>query len=99
MSNGQQTKVDIAHRIGIWVSVVGLAAYLFNIGSWVGAADEKFNDAETVEEKQEQLILDVNTLAVEQKYTKEAVEANKEAIEESRKEILAAIKEAQKDDN
>lgn len=94
MNNGKAT---IVNRIGTWVAILGIAAYVFNMGQWVGAADEKFIDAQTVEEKQEQLILDVNTLTTEQTYTKEAVVANKLAIEQSRKEILAAIKEARED--
>ena len=93
-TNGNQKPTDIAHRLGIWAAVAGLALYVFNLGQWVGAADEKFADAQTVEEKQETLILDVNTLTTEQRHTKEAVEANKRAIEQSRQEILAAIKES-----
>ncbi len=69
-----------------------------DMGRWVGAADEKFDESESVEIKQEQLILDVNTLTVEQKHIKTTVDANKKAIEDSKKEILAAIKEAHKDD-
>lgn len=88
MENGKAVMVN---RIGTWVAILGMAAYVFNMGQWVGAADEKFIDAQTVEEKQTQLILDVNTLTTEQTYTKEAVVANKLAIEQSRREILAAI--------
>lgn len=93
-----QTGSDLAHRIGIWAGMIGLGLYVLNIGQWVGAADEKFADAQTVEEKQDQLILDVNTIQVTQDVQTEAIEANKEAIEKSRQEILAAIKEATEDD-
>ena len=92
MSHTQSTG-DLIHRVGIWVGMIGLALYVLNIGQWVGAADEKFKGAASVEQKQEQLILDVNSLTVEQRYTKEAVKANTIAIETSRREILAAIKE------
>ena len=40
-TNGNQKPADIAHRVGIWVAVAGLWLYMLNIGSWVGAADEK----------------------------------------------------------
>lgn len=93
-ANGKQTWTDIAHRIGIWSVVVLMAVKLFSVGAWVGAADEKFKDAASVEVTQKQLVLTVNTLTTEQKYTKLAVEANKVAIEESKDEILAAIKKA-----
>lgn len=89
--NGKQSGMDIAHRIGIWAAVL-------SIGAWVGAADEKFNDAETVEATQKQLVLDVNTLTTETKYTKEAVKANTDAIEASERAILAAIKAAHDDE-
>lgn len=89
-----QTPVDIAHRIGIWMGMIGLALYVLNIGQWVGAADEKFKDAQTVEEKQDQLILDVNTIQVTQAVQTIAIEANAKAIEASRREILDAIKDA-----
>lgn len=95
-ANGKQTWADIAHRIGIWSVVVLMAVKLFSVGAWVGAADEKFKDAASVEVTQKQLVLEVNTLTIEQKHTTVAVQANKTAIEESRAEILAAIKEANK---
>jgi len=94
MANGSQTKGDIVHRIGIWGGMIGMFIYVLNIGQWVGAADEKFKDAETVEEKQDALILQVNTVAVLQATQTTAIEANKTAIETSRREILDAIKEA-----
>ena len=95
-ANGKQTWTDIAHRIGIWSVVVLMAVKLFSVGAWVGAADEKFKDADSVEVTQKQLVIDVNTLTTEQKYTTLAVQANKTAIEESKNEILEAIKEASK---
>ena len=94
-SNGKQKWSDIAHRIGIWGAVVAIAVKLFSVGAWVGAADEKFADAETVETKQDDLILQVNTLATVAKATTKAVEDNKTAIETSRTEILEAIRRTQ----
>lgn len=93
MANGQ-TKVDIAHRIGIWISVLVIAGYVLNIGTFIGAAEERFKDAETVEEKQDVLILQVNTIAIVQGVQTIAIQDNKAAIETSRTEILKAIKEA-----
>ena len=93
MANGQ-TKVDIAHRIGIWISVIVIAGYVLNIGTFIGAAEEKFKDAQTVEEKQDVLILQVNTIATVQGVQTIAIADNKTAIETSRREILDAIKEA-----
>ena len=95
--NGKQTATDLAHRIGIWGVVVAMAVKLFTIGSWVGAADEKFSDAESVERKQDELILDVNTLTTEQKHTTQAVEDLKTQSEKDKKEILAAIAAIQKE--
>ena len=92
-SNGKQNPVDIAHRLGIWMAVLGLAAYLFNIGAWVGAADEKFEDADTVEKKQDALIIQVTTLATQAKATTTAVESNTTAIQTSKQEILDAMQE------
>lgn len=94
MANGKPSMLDIVHRVGIWGFAISIGIYLLNIGSWVGAADEKFKDAETVEEKQDALILQVNTVAVLQATQTTAIEANKTAIETSRREILEAIKEA-----
>lgn len=92
-----QTGTDLVHRVGIWVGMIGLAIYVMNIGQWVGAADEKFKDAQTVEDKQDQLILDVNTIQVTQVAQTKAIEANTKAIEDSKDEILQAIQEANED--
>lgn len=91
MSNGSQTKVDIAHRLGIWISVIVLGGYVLNLGQWVGAADEKFSDAETVEATQQVLLIQVNTIATIQGTQTTAIRDNKDAIETSRREILDAI--------
>jgi len=98
VTHGTNTPGDLAHRIGIWVAMLGVVVYVLNIGAWVGAADEKFSDAETVEEKQEEMLVQQTTMAVKQEAIEKAVEDNKDAIEESRKEILAAIREAHRDD-
>jgi hypothetical protein len=71
-----------------------MAAKLFTVGSWVGAADEKFEDAATVETTQRALLLQVNTVATRQEALTTAVADNKKAIETSKNEILDAIKEA-----
>ena len=94
MANGKPSLLDIIHRVGIWTFGIGILIYALNIGQWVGAADEKFKDAETVEEKQDALILQVNTIATLQTAQTVAITDNKAAIETSRREILEAIKEA-----
>ena len=86
--------LDIVHRVGIWGFAITLGVYVLNIGQWVGAADEKFKDAQTVEEKQDALIIQVNTVAILQGVQTVAIQDNKTAIETSRREILAAIKDA-----
>lgn len=93
----EKTPGDIANRIGVWVSMLAIGLYVINIGAWVGAADEKFASAKTVEEKQDKLIVDVATIQTTQGTQTKAIEDNKKAIEESRKEILAAIKELEQD--
>ena len=94
MANGKPSVLDIVHRVGIWGFAISIGIYMLNIGQWVGAADEKFKDAQTVEEKQDALIIPVNTVAILQGVQIIAIQANKEAIETSRREILEAIKEA-----
>lgn len=47
--------VALANRIGTWASLVALGMYVMYIGQWVGAADEKFKDHDTVEETQQQI--------------------------------------------
>jgi len=94
MANGKPTVLDIVHRVGIWGFAITLGVYVLNIGQWVGAADEKFKDAQTVEEKQDALIIQVNTVAILQGVQTVAIQDNKTAIETSRREILNAIKEA-----
>jgi len=86
--NGKQTWSDIAHRIGIWGAVLTIGFKVFAMGSWVGAADEKFKDAATVEETQKDLLLQVNTIATKQ-------EAMEKTLEDNKREILDAIKELQ----
>ena len=90
-SNGKQKWSDVAHRIGIWGAVVVIAAKLFTMGTWVGAAQEKFEDAETVEETQKALLLKVNTVATRQEAIVTAIQGNTKAIETSKKEVLDAI--------
>ena len=94
MANGKPSMLDIVHRVGIWGFAITLGVYVLNIGQWVGAADEKFKDAQTVEEKQDALIIQVNTVAILQGVQTVAIQDNKTAIETSRREILDAIKEA-----
>lgn len=101
----RHTPSDVVHRVGSWVAIIGIGIYVLNIGAWVGAADEKFKDAQTVEEKQDHLMLDVNTIQVTQAAMvevqasqSEAIEDNAKAIEESKKEILAAIAAATAED-
>ena len=89
---------DIANRVGLWVGLIAIGVYVLNIGAWVGAADEKFVDAETVEEKQEEMIVQQTVIATKQIAIEKAIEQNAVAIEASNQEILAAIKEAHKDD-
>lgn len=89
---------DIANRVGLWAAVIGIGMYVMNIGQWVGAADEKFNDAETVETTQRAILLQQATIATEQKNMKETLDDIEEQAEKDKKEILAAIKEAHKDD-
>ena len=86
--------LDIVHRVGIWGFAISMGIYMLNVGQWVGAANEKFEDAQTVEEKQDALILQVNTIAVLQGAQTTAIRDNKTAIETSRREILKAIRES-----
>ncbi len=94
MANGKPSVLDIVHRVGIWGFAISMGIYMLNVGQWVGAANEKFEDAQTVEEKQDVLILQVNTIATVQTAQTTAIADNKTAIETSRREILAAIKDA-----
>ena len=93
MANGQ-TRVDIAHRLGIWISVLVIGGYVLNLGHWAGAVEEQLKDAETVEETQKALLIQVATIAAVQSTQTTAIADNKAAIEASRREILEAIREA-----
>lgn len=86
--------LDVVHRVGIWGFAISMGIYMLNIGQWVGAADEKFKDAETVETTQKALLLQVNTIATVQGVQTIAIADNKTAIETSRREILEAIEKA-----
>lgn len=92
--NGKQTKSDLAHRIGIWTVVAGMAMYVFNMGQWVGAADEKFEDAETVEAKQQAILLQVNTVATKQEAIADKQDELEDQLDETKQEILDAIAQA-----
>ena len=88
--NGQMNALE---RAGSWATLVGMGLYVLYIGQWVGAADEKFKDAETVEQTQQQ---------VKERLTRleEQVEDLAENSEERDELILDAIKrlEAKIDD-
>jgi len=43
------------NRIAVWVAIIPLGLYVLNMGQWVGAAEEKFEDAEAVEEQVDDL--------------------------------------------
>ena len=94
MSNGTQTKSDLAHRIGIWISVLVIGGYVLNLGHWAGAVEEQLKDAETVETTQRALLIQVATIAAVQTTQTTAIRDNKDAIETSKREILNAIREA-----
>lgn len=89
--NGKQKTSDIVHRIGIWTAVLGIAAYVFSMGQWVGAADEKLADAATVEVTQRALLLQVTAVATRQEAIVDAIADNKTAIKDSKREVLDAI--------
>jgi hypothetical protein len=78
--------ISIANRIGTWVALAAMGAYVMNIGAWVGAADEKFSDAEKVEEQVDD---------IKDRLTKieTVVTAQTETMKENKKDILEAIKE------
>jgi hypothetical protein len=48
MNKEQQS---VTHRIATWAAIIPMGLYVMNMGQWVGAADEKFEDAETVEQE------------------------------------------------
>lgn len=80
----KQSMTDLAHRIGVWAGMIGLMVYVMNIGTWVGAADEKFKDAESVEQTQQQIKERLARL-------EEQVEDNDERSADRDKLILEAI--------
>ena len=84
MANGNGTAL-IVNRITQWLAIIGIAAYVFYIGSWVGAADEKFKDAETVEQVQDTIKTEVTVIRTEQKYMKaDLVAIKKEQTEQGK---------------
>lgn len=93
MTEVNQSKSDLAHRVGIWGGMIALAIYVLNIGQWVGAADEKFKDAETVETKQEEILEQQTTMRTKQEAIVKQLDEMKQQMKEDKQEILAAIKE------
>jgi uncharacterized membrane protein (DUF106 family) len=91
-------RADLAHRIGIWGFAVAMGLYLLNIGQWVGAADEKLRDAETVEEKQQTIIETQTTIKTKQEAIVKQLDEIEEQMKEDKKEILAAIRDLEKND-
>lgn len=75
----------IANRLGTWAVLIGLAIYVYDIGTWVGAADERFSDARTVEATQKQISEKVTRL-----------EANQKNIQEDVTEVRKGQKELEK---
>lgn len=88
----------IVNRLLQWGAIAGVLVYAMNVGQWVGAADEKFKNAEAVAEKQDTMVERVATLSAQQTATQRAVESNTSAIKESERKILEAIREAHRDD-
>lgn len=76
--------------------MVGLFIYVMNIGQWVGAADEKFKDAETVEQKQEQILETQTTMKTKQEAIVDKLDEIEEQMKEDKKEILEAIRELER---
>ena len=93
-SNG---RLALANRIGTWTAIIGLAAYVFWMCTWVGAADEKFKDAETVESKQTAILLQQATIATKQQHIETKLIKIEEQMKEDKEDILDAIKEAHED--
>jgi hypothetical protein len=87
-----------ANRVAVWAAIIPMGLYVLNMGQWVGAADEKLKDAQTVEITQRAILLQQATLAAGQENLKESVEELKKQAKEDKKEILQAIKEASEDD-
>lgn len=42
---------SLANRVATWAAIIPMGLYVMNMGQWVGAADEKFENAEQVEEQ------------------------------------------------
>lgn len=89
-------RMDIAHRVGVWAGMAGLFIYVMNIGQWVGAADEKFKDAETVEQKQETILEQQVTIKTKQEAIVKQLDEIEKQMKEDKKEILSAIRELER---
>lgn len=77
--------------------MIALAVYVLNIGQWVGAADEKFKDAETVEQKQEEILQTQTTIKTKQEAIVKQLDDIEDQMKEDKREILEAIKELEDD--
>lgn len=65
MSKKEEDVTSVTHRVATWAVIVPLVIYVLNMGMWVGAADEKFEDAKQVEEKVDALKVQVTRVEAE----------------------------------
>lgn len=86
----EEMNKSIAHRVAIWAAIVPLSIYVLNMGMWVGAADEKFENANKVARTQEDIKRRLTTLETE-------VKANSKASEKQTEAIIKAIEKLEKE--
>ncbi len=79
----------VINRAASWIAIVGLGLYILNIGQWVGAAEEKFENAQKVEDQ-------VDDLKDRLTRVEEKLDSSEKRNNERTDMILDAIKDLEK---
>ena len=98
MANGSgHQNGGVANRVASWATMAAIAGYVLYIGQWVGAADEKFKDAESVEQKQEVINDKVTRIETEVEHVKNNVEDVKREQAKQNEKLDAILRALERD--
>ena len=91
MGNRDDSMGSIANRIATWAGIALLGVYVLNMGQWVGAAEEKLEAAEKVQQQvndiQDRVTRVEEKLNAEAKLSAQRSQAILKAIEKLEKKV------------